>query len=269
MTNRTPLALTNGIRVHEFDSPLEASHQVASEIADLIRSRQGEGRQCVLGLATGSTPQHVYAELIRFHREESLSFANVVTFNLDEYWPMQPEDPQSYVRFMNESLFDHVDVKRINIHIPDGTLSSSEVDSFCDEYENRIADSGGIDLQLLGIGRTGHIGFNDPGSDSATGTRQVSLNSVTRIDASAAFGGIENVPDSAITMGGQTILSAKRIRLLAFGERKASIVAHSIEGRRRESVPATFLQQHPDVEFLLDADAASELDTGNRVPKNS
>ena len=232
---------------------------VATEIADLIRQRAGEGRPCVLGLATGSTPVGVYAELVRMHREEGLSFQNVITFNLDEYFPMQPESLQSYVRFMNEHLFDHVDVDPANVHVPNGTIGREQVAEYCQHYEQQIQDAGGIDIQLLGIGRTGHIGFNEPGSDDTSRTRMITLDSVTRSDAASDFFGAENVPRRAITMGVGTILDARRIIIIALGENKAPIVARAVEGDVSPAIPATYLQRHDNVEFYVDEAAAEGL----------
>ena len=209
----------------------DACRAVAAEIADLIRERMGQRQNCVLGLATGSTPVGIYDELVRMHREEGLSFANVVTFNLDEYFPMHPHELQSYVRFMNEHLFDLVDIPRENIHIPDGTLPIEQVGQYCEQYEGRIEAAGGIDIQILGIGRTGHIGFNEPGSGQESRTRLITLDRVTRIDAASDFFGEENVPRRAITMGVGTIMDARKVILLAFGEHKAPIVARAVEGR--------------------------------------
>lgn len=236
-----------------------ASSTAAREIAELIRERQAAGTHCVLGLATGSTPTAIYAELVRMHREEGLSFSNVITFNLDEYYPMQREDVQSYYRFMHEHLFDHIDIPEQNVHIPDGTLPIENVAAFCADYEQKIEAAGGIDLQLLGIGRTGHIGFNEPGSDIGSSTRMITLDSVTRVDAAADFFGTENVPRRAITMGVGTIMAARRIIILAFGQNKAAIVSRTVEGDICASVPATFLQQHSNTTFLLDSAAASNL----------
>lgn len=243
----------------------EASRQVAAEIAGLIRIRQAEGRSCVLGLATGSTPTGIYAELVRLHREEGLSFRNVITFNLDEYYPMQPEDVQSYVRFMREHLFDHIDIPAGGWNVPDGTVSLERVNDYCRDYEARIAAAGGIDIQILGIGRTGHIGFNEPGSDLTSRTRMITLDSVTRVDAAADFFGTENVPRRAITMGVGTILEARRIFILAFGENKATIVARTVEGDTTPAIPATYLQKHSRTQFLIDAAAAANL-TRVRLP---
>ncbi|MEZ6122660.1 MAG: glucosamine-6-phosphate deaminase [Planctomycetaceae bacterium] len=246
------------------NAPAAARH-VAREIAHLIRNRAEKGRNCVLGLATGSTPVGIYAELVRMHREEGLSFKNVITFNLDEYYPMQPQELQSYVRFMREHLFDHIDIAPENVHIPDGTIPIDAIAAYCQDYENTIANSGGIDIQLLGIGRTGHIGFNEPGSDETSRTRLITLDSVTRTDAASDFFGAENVPRRAITMGVGTILKAWKIFILAFGEGKAPIVARTVEGDPSPLVPATYLQQHRNVEMLLDPAAASEL-TRSKLP---
>ncbi|RZK36216.1 MAG: glucosamine-6-phosphate deaminase [Hymenobacter sp.] len=236
-----------------------ASVQVAQRIANLIRSKHSAGQLAVLGLATGATPVGVYAELVRLHREEELSFRNVVTFNLDEYYGMQPTAPQSYVTFMNEHLFDHIDIEQANIHIPDGTLAPDEVVEFCLNYERLIEGFGGLDLQLLGIGRTGHVGFNEPGSAPNSGTRLVTLDDLTRRDASRDFGGKENVPTKAITMGIGTIFKAREIILLAWSGKKAAIIKKAVEGEVSGEVPATYLQLADNVEFVLDEDAAGEL----------
>ncbi|MCA9263924.1 MAG: glucosamine-6-phosphate deaminase [Planctomycetales bacterium] len=243
----------------------EAANAVAHHIAGLIRQRASEGRSCVLGLATGSTPVGVYDELVRMHQHEGLSFKNVITFNLDEYYPMQPNELQSYVRFMNEHLFDHVDILPENVHVPDGTLDESEVHAYCREYEGKIHASGGIDVQLLGIGRTGHVGFNEPGSGIKSRTRLITLDRVTRLDAASDFFGEEHVPRRAITMGVGTIMDAHEIILLAFGEHKAPIVAQAVEGEITSSVAASYLQQHGNAKIILDAAAAESL-TRRRCP---
>lgn len=247
------------IRCQVLESTDAIAQYVAGEIADVIRRRASQGKNCILGLATGSTPVGVYNELVRLHRDEGLSFANVVTFNLDEYFPMNPNGLQSYVRFMNEHLFDHIDIDRNNVHVPDGTLAVEEVAAYCRDYEAKIVAAGGIDIQLLGIGRTGHIGFNEPGSDAESRTRLITLDQVTRTDAASDFFGAENVPRRAITMGVGTILNAHRVLILALGEHKAPIVARTIEGSLSTAVPATFLQQHPNAEFLVDEPAAAGL----------
>lgn len=259
MTVHDDISKLEKLRCQIFSSSREAARKVANEVASLIRSRAAEGKMCVLGLATGSTPTGIYAELVRMHREENLSFANVVTFNLDEYFPMHPEDLQSYVRFMREHLFNHIDIKPGNVNVPDGTIAIDKVADYCRDYEAKIASYGGIDIQILGIGRTGHIGFNEPGSDATTRTRLITLDSVTRIDAASDFFGAENVPRRAITMGVGTILAARRIFILAFGENKSGIVAKTVEGEMTASIPATFLQSHRNTEVLLDQAAAANL----------
>ena len=245
------------VRVYP-DSEL-ASAAVARQIADLIRARAAAGQPCVLGLATGSSPTRVYEELVRLHREEGLSFQNVVSFNLDEYYPMAPDSLQSYVRFMREYLFDHVDIRPENVHIPDGTVPPEQVAAFCQRYEERIREAGGIDLQLLGIGRTGHIGFNEPGSGMQTRTRMVVLDSLTRADAAGEFFGLENVPARAITMGVGTIMDAREVVLMVSGARKAAIVAQAIEEKITSNIPASFLREHPNATFWLDEAAATQL----------
>lgn len=242
-----------------FQDPGEASRYVARAIADLIEERRGQGRGVVLGLATGSTPVSVYDELVRLHREEGLSFQGVTTFNLDEYLPMDPEALQSYRRFMREHLFDHVDMDPARIHIPDGTLDPAAVPDHCLAYEQAIRDAGGIDLQLLGIGRTGHVGFNEPGSSPESRTRLIWLDRLTRLDAASDFFGVANVPTRAITMGVGTILEARQILLMAWGEGKAPIIARCVQEPPSSTVPATFLQNHAGARVIVDEAAASAL----------
>lgn len=242
-----------------FEDSTQVSREVAAEIAVLIRKRAAEGRQAVLGLATGSSPTEIYDELIRLHTQEGLSFKNVVTFNLDEYFPMQPNELQSYVRFMKEHLFDHVDIDPKNVHVPDGTLSAEEVPQYCKDYEQAIEDAGGIDIQLLGIGRTGHIGFNEPGSGRDSCTRMIWLDPLTRQDAASDFFGVDNVPRKAITMGVGSIMGAKKLYLIAFGEGKAPILREAIEKKINDHVPASFLQKHPNVHVCLDVASAAKL----------
>lgn len=248
-----------------YDSAEQASIGTAAEIARLIRDRAARGERATLGLATGSTPIGIYAELVRLHREEGLSFANVETFNLDEYFPMSPGDIQSYRRFMREHLFDHVDLPPDRAHVPDGSIPPEEVPAFCEAYERRIREAGGIDLQVLGIGRTGHIGFNEPGSPRESRTRLITLDRVTRMDAASDFFGEWNVPRKAITMGVGTILDARQIRLLAFGEHKAPVIRRAVEEAVSPSVAASFLQNHPGARFILDQASAAEL-TRYRTP---
>ncbi len=248
-----------------FEDSNEASIVVAHEIAALIKKRQGQKRNCVLGLATGSSPIRVYEELVRMHKEEGLSFKNVVTFNLDEYLPMEPNNIQSYFYFMHEHLFNHVDIPEKNIHIPDGTVSNEETTAYCLDYDSKIKEHGGLDFQLLGIGRTGHVGFNEPGSHFNSGTRVITLDHITRVDAAPAFLGIANVPRKAITMGIATVRKAKRIVLLGWGENKAGIIKKTIEGDISSHVPATYLQEHDNCTFVLDTGAGSQL-TRNKTP---
>lgn len=243
-----------------FKDPKEASRSVAHEIADLIRSKAKEGKKCVLGLATGSSPMTVYAELIRLHREEGLSFKNVVSFNLDEYYPMEADAVQSYWRFMREQLFDHVDIPKENYFIPVGTIPQSQIADFCKSYESKIDSLGGLDFQLLGIGGNGHIGFNEPGSLINSKTRLMMLDHSTRVAATMDFGGeLIKVPKKAITLGVSKIMQAKRVVLLAWGERKAGMIADAVQGSVSEHNPSSYLQNHSNVVFVVDESAASDL----------
>lgn len=259
MSATQELGKLENLQCEVFSNASAATKYVAVQVAELIQTRAAKQKNCVLGLATGSTPIGIYAELVRMHKEDGLSFKNVITFNLDEYYPMQPNELQSYVRFMNEHLFDHIDIPPENVNIPDGTVPVENVAEYCRQYEEKIETSGGIDIQLLGIGRTGHIGFNEPGSGEASRTRLITLDSVTRTDAASDFFGAENVPRRAITMGVGTILNAWKIFILAFGENKAGIVARTVEGDQSPAVPATYLQQHRNVEVLLDQAASTGL----------
>ncbi|HEV7992942.1 MAG TPA: glucosamine-6-phosphate deaminase [Gemmatimonadaceae bacterium] len=247
------------IRTFVLDEHEDIAHLVATRIATLIRERTAAGRPTVLGLATGSTPIGVYRELIRMHRENGLSFQNVITFNLDEYFPMGPDNIHSYHRFMWENLFSYVDVKPENVHIPRGDVPREQVEEQCKRYERDIAAAGGIDFQILGVGKTGHIGFNEPGSGAESRTRLVHLDAVTRRDAAADFFGEEFVPKEAITMGVATILEAREIAIIATGEHKASIVRRSVEGEIHHEVAATFLQRHPNTTFYVDLAAGADL----------
>ena len=247
------------IRTFVLDEHEDIAHLVATRIATLIREREAAGTRAVLGLATGSTPIGVYRELIRMHREDGLSFKNVITFNLDEYYPMGPENIHSYHRFMWENLFSHVDIPRENVHIPLGDIPRERVEEECKRYERDIVAAGGIDFQILGVGKTGHIGFNEPGSGAESRTRLVHLDAVTRRDAAADFFGEEFVPKEAITMGVATILEAREIAIIATGEHKASIVRRSVEGEINHEVAATFLQRHPNTTFYVDLAAGADL----------
>lgn len=247
------------VPVTVYASSSSASRAVAREISDLIRAKAKTGEKTVLGLATGSTPQGVYEELVRLHRTEGLSFKSVVSFNLDEYWPMAADELQSYRRFMAEHLFDLVDIDPSNAHVPDGTIPRDDVEAYCERYEKAIRDAGGLDLQLLGIGRTGHVGFNEPGSPKDSRTRLITLDKVTRMDAASDFFGEWNVPHQAITMGVGSILDAKRVVLIGFGEHKAPVVRRAVEGPITNTIAASFLQEHANARFVLDEAAAAEL----------
>jgi glucosamine-6-phosphate deaminase len=247
------------IRTHIVDDHDDLGRLVAHRIAEVVRARGADGRGAVLGFATGSTPIGAYRELIRLHKEEGLSFRHVVTFNLDEYYPMDPGSLHSYHRFMWENLFSQLDIPREHVHIPRGDVPRDRVDDEVRCYEDAIRAAGGIDLQLLGIGRTGHIGFNEPGSGAESRTRLITLDLVTRKDAAADFFGEENVPREALTMGVATILEAREILILATGEHKAAIVRRAVEGDVDYEVAATFLQQHPNTTFYVDRAAAAAL----------
>ena len=242
-----------------FENSNEASLLIAREICDLIKSKQEKKKNCVIGFATGSSPTKVYQEIIRIHKEESLSFYNVIAFNLDEYYPIEKDDNNSYHHFMNENLFDHIDIPKENINIPSGEISEKEIKKFCSSYEKKIDKNGGIDIQLLGIGRTGHIGFNEPGSHFNSITRLITLDHTTRFDASKSFNGIENVPSKALTMGIRTIFNSKRIIMMAWGIQKSHIVKKSVENNITSLIPTTYLQNHKNTTLVLDKECSSEL----------
>ena len=242
-----------------FENSNEASLLIAREICDLIKSKQEKKKNCVIGFATGSSPTKVYQEIIRIHKEESLSFYNVIAFNLDEYYPIEKDDNNSYHHFMNENLFDHIDIPKENINIPSGEISEKEIKKFCSSYEKKIDKNGGIDIQLLGIGRTGHIGFNEPGSHFNSITRLITLDHTTRFDASKSFNGIENVPSKALTIGIRTIFNSKRIIMMAWGIQKSHIVKKSVENNITSLIPTTYLQNHKNTTLVLDKECSSEL----------
>ena len=243
----------------------QGSAAVARQIADLIRDKQKKKQHVVLGLATGSTPKTLYAELVRMHKEEKLSFKNVISFNLDEYYPINNDALQSYHRFMKVNFFNHVDINPKNIHIPNGEIKKEDIKEHCRQYEKKIKDAGGIDLQILGIGNNGHIGFNEPGSGIYSKTRLITLDNSTRIANAYEFANISEVPRLAITAGIGEILKAKKIILMAWGSGKASVIKQSVEDEDSEHVPASLLQNHDDVTFVVDEAAASEL-TRNKSP---
>ena len=256
---RIELTRFEKMHVEIFSSSTVASLAIAREIAALIKKKEAQDEICVLGLATGSSPIKVYEELVRMHREQGLSFKNVVTFNLDEYFPMNETSAQSYYYFMHEHLFDHVDIPPENVNIPDGAVELESVYQYCLNYEEKIESYGGLDFQLLGIGRTGHIGFNEPGSHHNSSTRLVTLDYLTKADAASDFHGIDNVPKRAITMGIKTIKQAKRIILMAWGNKKADVVRQAVEGEISSTLPASFLQDHFNTTILLDEESSFEL----------
>jgi glucosamine-6-phosphate deaminase len=242
-----------------FKNAKDGSAYVAKQIADFIREKEVKKEPCILGLATGSTPKSLYAELVRMHKEEGLSFKHVIAFNLDQYYPIEKDAIQSYHRFMRTQLFDHVDIDQNNCHIPDGTIAKEDIKQHCAAYEQKIMDAGGIGLQILGIGINGHIGFNEPGSSIFTKTRLTTLTNTTRLANTYEFANISAVPRLAITVGISTILKCKKIILMAWGNSKAPVIQQSVEGDDTEHVPASLLQNHDDVHFVIDEQAASEL----------
>ncbi|MDP4225008.1 MAG: glucosamine-6-phosphate deaminase [Bacteroidota bacterium] len=250
---------TEKIPVKIFSDHNDIADAVTNEIATAIIESQKQGKNFVLGLATGSTPTTVYTRLVNLCREGKLSFKNVITFNLDEYYPMDPSSLQSYVRFMKEYLFDHIDIKPENVHIPDGTVPREKLQEFCQHYDEMIEQAGGVDLQILGIGRSGHIGFNEPGSEINSPTRLISLDHMTIVDAASDFYGEDYVPRRALTMGIGTILKARRILLLALGEGKSAIIKRAIEDPVSNNVPASYLQTHPNTLMILDDASSAEL----------
>jgi glucosamine-6-phosphate deaminase len=256
---RNPENRFEGVPIWVAPDSDQAGCRIAHEIAEAIRDRQATGERIVLGLATGSTPIGIYQELIRLHREEGLSFHNVETFNLDEYYGLSPESPESYDHFMHEQLFAHVDILPENIHLLDGTTSRERMADACQQYEEKIRGAGGLDIQILGIGRTGHIGFNEPGSTVRSRTRVITLDHLTRRDNSIYFSDPNNMPIQAITMGIGTILDARRVILLAFGEHKADVVRRAFEDEPHADLPASFLQHHKNALVVLDSAASAHL----------
>jgi glucosamine-6-phosphate deaminase len=247
-----------------FSTSNQAARHIALQIEEIIKQNLVQGKFTVLGLPTGSTPVGLYRELIRMHKMEGLDFSKVITFNLDEYYPLDSTHPQSYRRWMRETFFDHVNIPDNQINIPDGTLAFEKIEEFCINYEKKIRQAGGLDLQLLGIGRTGHMGFNEPGSTRHSRTRLATLDAVTRRDAAQAFFGEENVPLRALTMGVGTIMDARKVILMAYGEHKAPIVAKALEGPVSENVTASFLQEHQDATYILDQAASKSLSAIDR-----
>ena len=246
------------IRTNIFENEASGAQYVAQEIAACIREKQVEGEMCVLGMTTGKSPVGLFRAMVDLHKQ-GLSFSNVILFSLDEFFPIAPDELQSRNYSIHENLLDHIDIKPENIHIPDGTLPQNEVSDFCHNYENLIEEYDGIDLMVLGTGVKGQIGFNEPGTYPNTRTRLVALGNESRKAAASIFYGIENVPHKAITMGLKTIMDAKRIILIAWGEEKAQVIENIVEGEHQLLVPATCLQEHKNVEVVIDEGAASQL----------
>ena len=259
---RNKIDLTDSLEkipVKIFSSSQEGSVYVATQIANLIKEKEAEGKKCVIGLATGSSPKGLYAELVKMHKEEGLSFKNVITFNLDQYYPMEKNALQSYHYFMRKNLFEQTDIDPQNYHLPDGMVAKDKVKEHCYNYEKQIQDAGGLDMQILGIGINGHIGFNEPGSGIYTKTRLTTLDNSTRLANSYEFGNMSEVPRMAVTMGISTILKSKKIILMAWGGGKAPVIQQSVENDDTEEVPASLLQNHDDCTFVIDEAAAAEL----------
>ncbi|MEO8962563.1 MAG: glucosamine-6-phosphate deaminase [Ginsengibacter sp.] len=247
------------IPVEIFKTPKEGSVYVAQLIAILIKEKNSQGKKAVIGLATGSTPKSLYEELVRMHNEEGLSFKDVITFNLDQYYPMEADALNSYHYFMRKYLFEQTDIDPQNYFLPNGMVSKDKIKQHCADYERKIQEAGGIDLQILGIGTNGHIGFNEPGSTIYSKTRLIALDNSTRIANSREFGNVSEVPRMAISMGISTILKSHRIILMAWGKTKAPVIKKAVEGKSTEEIPASLLQHHDNCSFVLDEEAASEL----------
>ena len=242
-----------------YETPEEGADQIAREIAQLIREKQKAGRFCVLALPGGNSPRNVYSALIRMHQEEGLSFRNVIIFNLYEYYPLAPDAVNSNLNALKEMLLDHVDIDRQNVFSPDGTIAKDTIFEYCRLYEQRIESYGGIDIALLGIGRLGNIGFNEPGSRLNSTTRLILLDNDSRNDAAKLFGTIDATPISSITMGVSTILAAKKVFLMAWGEEKAQMIKECVEGNITDTIPASYLQTHNNAHIVVDLSAAANL----------
>ena len=256
---RSVLTRLEKIPTDIYESAEEGANHVAYEIAQLIRDKQKAGRFCVLALPGGNSPRNVYSALIRIHKEEGLSFRNVIIFNLYEYYPLTSDAINSNLNALKEMFLDHVDVDKQNIFSPDGTIPKDTIFEYCRLYEQRIESFGGLDAVLLGIGRVGNIGFNEPGSRLNSTTRLILLDNDSRNEASKMFGSIESTPISSITMGVSTTLAAKKIYLMAWGEDKAKMVKECVEGAVTDTIPASFLQTHNNAHVVIDLSAAGNL----------
>ena len=261
---RSVLTRLEKIPTDIYESAEEGANHVAYEIAQLIRDKQKAGRFCVLALPGGNSPRNVYSALIRIHKEEGLSFRNVIIFNLYEYYPLTSDAINSNLNALKEMFLDHVDVDKQNIFSPDGTIPKDTIFEYCRLYEQRIESFGGLDAVLLGIGRVGNIGFNEPGSRLNSTTRLILLDNDSRNEASKMFGSIESTPISSITMGVSTILAAKKIYLMAWGEDKAKMVKECVEGAVTDTIPASFLQTHNNAHVVIDLSAAGNLTRSHR-----
>ena len=246
-------------KIFNYKNFNKGSIVVANKISGLIKTKGKLNEKCVLGLSTGSSPIKTYSELIKMHKKEGLSFKNVVIFNLDEFYPMKPNSQFSYHKFMFNKFLKHIDIQKKNVNIPKGDISNKEIRNYCENFEKKIDNLGGIDLQLLGIGTNGHIGFNEPGSNISSMTRKVEISNHSRLVLSKDFKSIDNVPKNAITMGVKTILKAKKIILIAWGKTKSEIIRKTLKEKINPLVPASYLQSHKNTEFILDNDSSSYL----------
>ena len=256
---RSVLTRLEKIPTDIYESVEEGAEQIALDVAQLIRDKQKAGRFCVLALAGGNSPRQVYAALVRMHKEEGLSFRNVIVFNLYEYYPLNPDAINSNLNALNEMLLNHVDIDKQNVYSPDGTIPKDNIFEYCRLYEQRIANLGGLDVAIIGIGRVGNIGFNEPGSRLNSTTRLILLDNDSRNEASKTFGSIESTPISSITMGVSTILNATKIYLIAWGEEKAHMVKECVEGATTDTIPASYLQTHNNARIVTDLSAAANL----------
>lgn len=256
---RSVLTRLEKIPTDIYESVEEGAEQIALDVAQLIRDKQKAGRFCVLALAGGNSPRQVYSALVRMHKEEGLSFRNVIVFNLYEYYPLNPDAINSNLNALNEMLLNHVDIDKQNVYSPDGTIPKDNIFEYCRLYEQRIANLGGLDVAIIGIGRVGNIGFNEPGSRLNSTTRLILLDNDSRNEASKTFGSIESTPISSITMGVSTILNAKKIYLTAWGEEKAHMVKECVEGTITDTIPASYLQTHNNARIVTDLSAAANL----------
>ena len=256
---RSVLTRLEKIPTDIYESVEEGAEQIALDVAQLIRDKQKAGRFCVLALAGGNSPRQVYSALVRMHKEEGLSLRNVIVFNLYEYYPLNPDAINSNLNALNEMLLNHVDIDKQNVYSPDGTIPKDNIFEYCRLYEQRIANLGGLDVAIIGIGRVGNIGFNEPGSRLNSTTRLILLDNDSRNEASKTFGSIESTPISSITMGVSTILNATKIYLIAWGEEKAHMVKECVEGATTDTIPASYLQTHNNARIVTDLSAAANL----------